>query len=239
MLDAFIITHRTELIRRCREKARQRGAPSATPAGVDHGVPLFMDQLITALGLPRNDPACSAPEPVPPEPAPSPSAISRSASLYGAESLRRGYTVDQVVHDYGDVCQAITEFAIEEHTPVASDDFRLLNACLDNAIASAVAAHAQGHAHATAGNAAGLQARLAAVAAEQQRLADIAIEAYAAIRTGSVGLNGATGALLQHALTELRAHAERSRPGVSKTAARVTAIPPTAAPIPLRPAAKS
>ena len=27
----------------------------------------------------------------------------------------RGFTVSQVVHDYGDVCQAITELAVELH----------------------------------------------------------------------------------------------------------------------------
>jgi hypothetical protein len=27
--------------------------------------------------------------------------------------LRQGFTVSQVVHDYGDVCQAITELAVE------------------------------------------------------------------------------------------------------------------------------
>lgn len=56
------------------------------------------------------------------------------------ELERRGYTVDQVVHDYRDVYQAVTDLAIEQNTSIDSDDFRILNGCLDNAIAGAVTA---------------------------------------------------------------------------------------------------
>ena len=31
-----------------------------------------------------------------------------SACLHGSDLLRQGFTVSQVVHDYGDVCQSIT-----------------------------------------------------------------------------------------------------------------------------------
>ena len=46
--------------------------------------------------------------------------------------------MSQVVHDYGDVCQAITELAVEMDAPISTDDFRMLNRCLDDAIAGAV-----------------------------------------------------------------------------------------------------
>jgi hypothetical protein len=46
--------------------------------------------------------------------------------------------VSQVVHDYGDVCQAITELAGEMDAPISTEDFRTLNRCLDDAIAGAV-----------------------------------------------------------------------------------------------------
>jgi hypothetical protein len=38
----------------------------------------------------------------------------------------------------GDVCQAITELAVELNAPISTDDFRTLNRCLDDAIAGAV-----------------------------------------------------------------------------------------------------
>jgi hypothetical protein len=39
---------------------------------------------------------------------------------------------------YGDVCQSITDLAVETRAPISSDDFRTLNRCLDDAIAGAV-----------------------------------------------------------------------------------------------------
>ena len=64
--------------------------------------------------------------------------IGRSAALHDAELLRLGYTLDQVVRDYGDVCQAVTELAGEEDERITAGEFRTLNRCLDNAIADAV-----------------------------------------------------------------------------------------------------
>ena len=63
-----------------------------------------------------------------------------SATVHGSELLALGYTVDQVVHDYGDLCQAITHLAIERDAPFSADQFCTLNRCLDNAIADAVPA---------------------------------------------------------------------------------------------------
>ena len=64
--------------------------------------------------------------------------IGDSAKKHGHDLLKQGFTIDQVVHDYGDVCQSITELAVELGAPISTDDFRTLNRCLDNAIAGAV-----------------------------------------------------------------------------------------------------
>jgi hypothetical protein len=52
--------------------------------------------------------------------------------------LRLGFTIEQVVHDCGDLCQAITDLAFERSVPIEIDEFRTLNRCLDNGIADAV-----------------------------------------------------------------------------------------------------
>ena len=57
---------------------------------------------------------------------------------HGKQLLKLGFTVDQVVHDYGDLCQSITDLAVERDAPFGVDEFRTLNRCLDNAIADAV-----------------------------------------------------------------------------------------------------
>ena len=61
-----------------------------------------------------------------------------SATRHGADLLGRGFTVAQVVHDYGGVCQAVTELATETNAPISADEFRVFNRCLDDAIAQAV-----------------------------------------------------------------------------------------------------
>ena len=70
--------------------------------------------------------------------------ISKTAVLHGRDLLRQGFTVSQVVHDYGDVCQSITDLAMEMNAPISTDDFRTLNRCLDDAIAGAVTEFGRG-----------------------------------------------------------------------------------------------
>ena len=43
MLHELLTTNRGELINRCKAKVAKRFAPAKTPAGVDHGVPLFLE----------------------------------------------------------------------------------------------------------------------------------------------------------------------------------------------------
>ena len=122
MLHEFIAFNREEIIRRCRAKVATRFVPPPIDVDNDHGVPVFLDQLIDALRLGLT----SSPE------------IGRSAVKHGHDLLLQGFTVSQVVHDYGDVCQSITDLAVEKNAPISTDDFRTLNRCLDDAIAGAV-----------------------------------------------------------------------------------------------------
>ncbi|MEO6872034.1 MAG: hypothetical protein ABI233_07420 [Chthoniobacterales bacterium] len=104
------------------------------------GIPLFLDQVIKTLEVEQT-----------PEPTLSlkvsgsaaggksnSSEIGNAAAQHGRELLQEGFTVDQVVHDYGDICQSITDLAFERDEPFTVDEFRTLNRCLDNAIADAV-----------------------------------------------------------------------------------------------------
>jgi hypothetical protein len=222
MLHEFVTANRKALITRCREKVAKRFQPSETPAAVDHGVPLFLQQLVDTL---RIEQLTASRDAAGPAPAPAPSDIGRAAALHGAELLRLGYSVDQVVHDYGDVCQSVTDLAVEQKALISTDEFRTLNRCLDNAIADAVTSF--GHARQISINrqAETLHARLNYFSDEQQRLVEIACQAYAAIRTGNVGLTGATGTLLIHALDELRSLADRTLPEIRLAFARTPAKP--------------
>jgi len=199
------------LIARCRNTAAKRFAPSTIPLPLDHGVPLFLQQLVETLRLEQAEPHVDN---IKPEPAPAATEIGRTAAVHGADLLRLGYTIDQVVHDYGDVCQSVTQLAGEQKEEISTDEFRTLNRCLDNAIADAATSFGAVRQVLLNDQAETLQQRLNYYALEHRRLVDIAIQSHAAIRTGHVGVTGATGTLLLHTLEELRPLAERTLPEI-------------------------
>lgn len=209
MLHSFLTSNHDELVVLCRNKAMQRNGPTAPPNRIHHGIPLFLTQLTDALRREEESPE-RAPETETGKLAGT--AIGRSASLHGAELLRLGFTLDQVVHDYGDVCQSVTQLALDRGLSMGTDEFRTLNRCLDNAIADAVTAFAHGLQQSEDSEKATLRERIGGFSEEHHRLTEIAMQSFAAIKTGNIGASGATGALLQHALIELRLLVERIQP---------------------------
>jgi len=195
MLEHFILANREEIIVRCRAKVALRHLPAPTEAEILYGVPLFLDQLVDALrpGIGSN-----------PE-------IGKSAVHHGHELLLRGFTVSQVVHDYGDVCQSITQLAVEKDSPISTGDFRTLNQCLDEAIAGAVTEYGRertqsSHDDATTEG----SERLGFFAHELRNLVNTAILSYEVLKTGNVGIGGSTGAVLDRSLVGLRSLIDRS-----------------------------
>jgi hypothetical protein len=222
MLHDFISSNRQELIRRCRTNANARLNPTDAPAALEHGVPLFLQQLVETLRLEQTTPARHGADSDPTQTA---TDIGRAAALHGTELLHLGYSVEQVVHDYGDVCQAVTALAVEQDTAFSTDEFRTLNRCLDNAIADAVASFGSAGQISINRQAETLQQRLDIFSAEHRRLIDIAIHSFTAIKTGNIGFNGATGTLLFHALEELRSLAERTLPEIRLASSDVKGVP--------------
>jgi signal transduction histidine kinase len=191
MLQEFVEIHRDELIRRCRDKVSRRSLPLPTEAEITHGVPLFLDQLVAALrsGGERLNPA-----------------IADGALLHGQELLRYGFTVSQVVHDYGDVCQSITELALELDAPIATEDFRTLNRCLDDAIASAVTEFGRASRPSQVdGRGDPEHHRLGFFAHELRNLVNTAVVAFEVLKKGEVGVGGSTAAIVDRSLMGLRA----------------------------------
>jgi signal transduction histidine kinase len=195
MLHEFIAVNRTEIIQRCRAKVATRSVPPPTDVEIDHGVPVFLDQLIDALRLGLT----SSPE------------IGRSAVKHGHDLLLQGLTVSQVVHDYGDVCQSITDLAVEENAPISTDDFRTLNRCLDDAIAGAVTQFGREQNQSTLdGETARGGERAGFLAHELRNVLNTAIMAFEVLKTGNVGVAGSTGSVLHRSLMGARALVSRS-----------------------------
>jgi hypothetical protein len=147
------------------------------------------------------------------------SEIGESATQHGKELLEHGFTVGEVVHDYGDLCQAISDLAFERGAHIEVDEFRTLNRCLDNAIASAVTEFGYQHDSAIAGKqAVALNEKLGYFAHELRNQLCTATLALSIIKQGDVGLNGATGAVLEGALVGLSRLIDRSLAEVRMTA---------------------
>ncbi len=195
MLDDFIISQRDAIIARSQARVASRPNPGPTDVEVTSGVPVFLEQLVVALRLAKASSVIDHEE------------IRKSAGQHGHDLLRMGLTIAQVVHDYGDVCQVITELTGELNAPVSGEEFRTLNLCLDDAIAGAVTEYARQHESAIAER--GTE-RLGVLAHEQRNLLNTAMLSFEMLKRGQVAVGGSTGLLLGRSLLGLRALIDRS-----------------------------
>jgi signal transduction histidine kinase len=213
MLHEFLTGNRANLIERCRLKVARRSAPRVTDAELTHGIPLFLDQLIKTLEVEQTSEPLRSRKVSGPAGGGRPvlSEMGVAAALHGRELLQQGFTVDQVVHDYGDLCQAITDLAFELKAPIEIDEFRTLNRCLDNGIADAVTEYSyQRLSVATNDGVQALSDRLGFLAHELRNLIHTATLAFTALKAGGLGVSGPTGAALERSLIGLRTLVDRS-----------------------------
>ncbi len=130
--------------------------------------------------------------------------VGETAMVQERALLEQGFTLEQAVRNYGDVCQAVTSLALETGAPVAVEEFRTLNRCLDNAIAGAVTEYMRHSAPVGALGTETWSARLGPLAHELRNYLQTATLVVAAIKRGTVGLSGATGAVLDRSLLGMR-----------------------------------
>jgi hypothetical protein len=181
-----------------------RSDPNATEGELAHGIPIFLDQLIETLTFEqtserqdnsltarnaRGEVACD---------------IGTTAALHGRDLFLEGFTIEQVVRDYGDVCQAVTKLAIETGVPISVDEFRTFNRCLDNAIAGAVTEYVKHTPASNEGSYQTLNSRREPPAQQMLKHLHTAALAVTAIKTGMVSISGATAGVLEENLTAMR-----------------------------------
>ena len=139
MLHEFLTANKTQLIDRCKAKVVARDTRTKADSRPEYGIPHFLGQLIKTLEVERtSQSSLSRKISGRGDGGPDLSEIGVTATLHGRDLMKRGFTVEQVVHDYGDLCQAITDLAVENNVPIGVEEFRTLNRCLDNGIADAV-----------------------------------------------------------------------------------------------------
>ncbi len=190
MLRDFIDAHREEILARARDRVLKRNAPLANEDKFTSGLPVFLDQLCEALRKASSHETIDHEE------------LEKSAGLHGTTLFEHGSTLAQVVHDYGDLCQVITEMAGEENGTISVDEFRTLNLCLDDAIAGAVTTFSIERERAI--SAEGLE-KLGVFAHEMRNLLNTALMSFTAIKGGIVAPGGSTAAIHERSLLRLNA----------------------------------
>ncbi len=190
-LHDFIAANRELIISSVKTRSLSRLGTRSDDAGLDKGIPLFLDQLTSTLRRSSSQP----------------DATSDHATDHGADLYRLGFTVAQVVHGYGDVCQTVTELALKTDSPISVDDFRLFNRCLDDAIATAVTEYERRRLHAAAAE--GLQ-RVALLSHELRNALHTAMLGFGILKIGAVGIDSSTATLVTKSLTRLHDLLERS-----------------------------
>ncbi len=184
MLHEFLLANRREIIARTRQRVAARPAPRATEEELERGIPLFLDQLIVSLQMSQ----------------PSSRAMDVAATRHGANLLKAGFSIGQVVHDYGGVCQAVTELANETNASITADEFHTFNRCLDEAIAQAVTEYTRQREQSIAD---AETERLGILTHELRNSLGAALISFQILRAGGVGPAGSTAAVLGRSLSHL------------------------------------
>jgi signal transduction histidine kinase len=191
MLHEFILANRDEIIARIRTKVQERPAPKSADEELKNGVPLFLEQLVVRL---QGDKTSAA-------------KMNVSALTHGGDMLQNGFSVAQVIQGYGDVCQAITELAIQKSAAISTEDFRMLNESLDTATTEAVREYERQRDRHVSDR--GTE-QLGHLAHELRNALGTAMLAYETLKRGETGVRGSTGAILGRSLSTLQTLVDRS-----------------------------
>lgn len=205
MLYEFMSENREWLLERCK-KYREARTQVSSDNRTDEAIATFLDQLIASLKIEQGNANVHATEDISGSNigVPTHFDIGTAATQHGKSMERLGFSVNDVVHSYGDLCHAVVERAIEQGKSFTVPEFRMLNRCLDNAVASAVTEFSYHHEVGLANSYSTDESqRLGAVANELRNQLGTATLAVAAIKTRELTLGGTTGAILERSLQSL------------------------------------
>jgi signal transduction histidine kinase len=193
MLYEFLRSNQDAILSLSAEKTRELAGLRGASEKLKLGLPLFYEQLITVL----EDKLRAKPT----------EEMLSSAASHGREFLAQGYSLSHVVHAYGAMCQAVTELATRMDAHITSEEFNILNGCLDVAIASAVSEYQYLSNQESEDNEV---KNLGFLAHELRNALSSATVAHEMIRDGLVGTGGSTSKVLEANLTRMRHLIDRS-----------------------------
>ncbi len=195
MLHNFLLAERDRILALCAQKLLRVSDARNSSEEMERGLPVFYDELYEVLRADEQESSQAVDH--------FSNSVHRDEAIRrGKESLRLGYTISQVVHGYGTLCQAITEYVTEQGgEPIHAREFNRLNFCLDVAIAEAVTEFSQGQRDATAREEV---QRLGFLAHEMRNALSNAVAAHHLIKKGVVGFCGSTSRVLEDALSRMK-----------------------------------
>ncbi len=194
MLYAFVVAYRDAIIERAREKVTARSPAPPAANELEHRIPFLLTQLAETLCAEESGPTSP------------PGAIDDADTRHGCDLLALGFTMSQVVHDYGDICQAVTELAMDQNAPITMEEFLTLDRCLDLVIAKAVTARAR----VTLACRSTDESGAGHLAHDIQAMVETATLAFEVLKDGAVAISGSTGAVLGRSLISLEILVERA-----------------------------
>lgn len=189
-LHRFLDEHRDEILELTKRRIVQASSHGTEDELID-SIPELYDDLVATLrreaGLARQT---------------QPTTLKKSATVHGAQRLRLGFTITQLVHDYGALCHSITELA-KENTSITPQEY----VAIAEAVAEYSSLREQDNERQTDRRA---TEHLGIVAHELRNAISAAVLSFDAIRRGQVGIGGRTSNVLERSLLRLRTLIDRS-----------------------------
>lgn len=189
ILHEFLAMRRDAILARATQLLAERAASPAREEGLASGMPLFFEQLTGRVRSNGGLPTGGHPT------------LENSAVQRGEDLFRAGFTVTQVVHAYGAICQAAMAIAAEQGQEIEPREFMVLNMAMDNAIAVAVEEFQRQMSHQASRE---HTEHLGILAHELRNALTTAVLAFGLIRRGKVPPGGNTGAIIDTGFAQMR-----------------------------------
>jgi len=185
MLHELLSQNRDEIVARCERKFRERYPDRPRDELLD-SIPQFLDELINAerrlAGLPEITMLAE------------PSDYSRA---HGQRRFRAGVPIAELPLDFGTISDVIGELAVEQDILLDARSYKLLNECIDKAIAQAISEY---FTLSRESDEQGVAAWIGSLGHELRNAVASALMAHVAIKEGHVGMHSRTARVLERSL---------------------------------------
>ncbi|HUS29288.1 MAG TPA: HAMP domain-containing sensor histidine kinase [Kofleriaceae bacterium] len=188
MLHELLTRFRDEIMIRCERKLRARHPQRPAEEVVDT-IPLFIDELIKAE---RREGGFAEDTPLP--------VHVPHAKEHGAQRYHNGFDISEIAMDFGSISDTIGEIAIEQDFYLDPRSYKLLNECIDKAIAESLE---QYFALDRASHEEGVAVWIGSLGHELRNALGSALMAYNVLKAGTVGTASRTARVLERSLQRL------------------------------------